>query len=173
MGETYYHLDRRNELAAGRTIEFEAVDAPERSPLRELYSEGVSSHGSHYFAQDLYDADGAALWDVTAELVFELVRVARFPERPSRFQSVFGFRARRDLDRFAESYVDPPYTVWRVTADRTFTSDMKLVDVEDVPHGTRQAEYYWRGRTDVDKPLWETLLVPPVDVVERVDEVTG
>ncbi len=169
MRETYYHLDRRNELDAGRTVEFETVETPEGAPIEDLYPGGLSSHGSHYVARDLYEADAETLWDVAAELVFELVRVARFPGRPSRFQSVFGFEARRDLDRFVETYVDPPYTVWRVAADRSFTSDMKLVDVEDFAHGARQAESYWRGRTDVDKPLWETLLVPPVEVIERVD----
>lgn len=171
MRNTSYHLDRRNDLDAGEVIELEAVDAPEGTPVEELYPGGLSNHGSHYFGQDLYEADAEALWDVTAELVFELVRVARFPERPSRFQSVFGFEARRDLDRFVDSYVDPPYTVWRVTADRTFTSDMKLVDVSDFAHGIGRAESYWRGRTDIDKPLWETLLVPPVEVVEQVEAV--
>lgn len=170
---TFYHLDRRNDLDPGRTLELEPVDGREDSPLGELFPGGLTRHGRHYCAQDLYAEDDHGLWDVSCELLFELVRVTRFPERPSRFQSVFGFEALRDLERFVDSYVDPPYTVWRVAADRSFVADMKLVDVEDVVHGARQADYYWRGRTYVERPLWEVLLVPPVEVVERVETASG
>lgn len=173
MSDTFYHLDRENDLAIGRTIELEAVETPGDSALEELFPGGLTEHGRHYCEQDLYAEDDHGLWDVSCELLFELVRVARYPDRPSRLQSVFAFEALRDLERFADSYVDPPYTVWRVTADRSFTADMKLVDVEDVRHGARQADYYWRGRTYVDRPLWEVLLVPPVEVVERVETVEG
>lgn len=172
MTDTFYHLDRRNSLEPGRTLELEPADSPEDSPVGELFPGGLTSHGQHYCRQDLYAEDDDGLWDVSCELLFELVRIARFPERPSRFQSVFGFEALRDLERFVDTYVDPPYTIWRVSADRSFSGDMKLVDVEDIVHGSRQADYYWRGRTYVDRPLWEVLLVPPVEVVERVETVS-
>lgn len=177
MTGTFYHLDRRNDLDPGQTIELEPepepdlADGPEDSPVEALFPGGVTSHGRHYCTQDLYAEDDDGLWDVSCELLFELVRVARFPERPSRFQSVFGFEAMRDVERFVDAYVEPPYSVWRVSADRSFTADMKLVDAEDVAHGARQADYYWRGRTYVDRPLWEALLVPPVEVIERVETV--
>lgn len=164
---TVYHVDRREELEPGQRLELEPVEATDG--LAELYPDGLSDHGRHYAEADLYDADEGALWDVSAELVFELVRLARYPDRPSRFQSVFGFRALRDVERFVETYVDPPYAVWRVTADRSFAGDMKLVDAENLAHGVARADRYWRGRTTVDRPLWEALLVPPVEVVERVD----
>lgn len=172
MSDTFYHLDRRNGLEPGGTLELEPADAREDSPLEELFPGGVTSHGRHYCEQDLYAEDDDGLWDVSCELLFELVRAARYPECPSRFQSVFGFEALRDVERFVDAHVDPPYTIWRVAVDRSFVADMKLVDVEDVVHGARQADYYWRGRTYVDRPLWEVLLVPPVDVVERVETVS-
>jgi hypothetical protein len=176
MSGTFYHLDRRNELDPEQTIQLESAlpDAPdgEELPVESLFPRGLTSHGRHYCTQDLYADDDDELWDVSCELVFELVRAARFPDRPSRFQSVFGFEAMRDVERFVDSYVDPPYTVWRVTADRSFTADMKLVDAEDVAHGARQADYYWRGRTYVDRPLWEGLLVPPVEVKECVESMS-
>jgi hypothetical protein len=171
--DAFYHLDRRTELAPGDVLGLEAVDAPDDAPLAALYPGGVTNHGRHYVEQGLHEADAEDLWDVSCELLFELVRVARYPERPSRLQSVFGFEARRDVRRFVETYVDPPYTVWRVTAEESFTSDMKLVDVEDVAHGLGRADRYWRGRTDVDRPLREALLVPPVEVVDRVEALSA
>lgn len=173
MSESFYHVDRRDELAAGETIELQAID--ESSPdgdggIESLYPEGLSNHGRYYSTLDLYDDDSDALWDVSIELLFELVRTAQFPERPSRFQSVFAFRALRDAERFVEKYVDPPFTVWRVTADESFTADMRLVHAEDYAHGAERARTYWRGSTHLERPLWEELLVPPVDVVETVEE---
>lgn len=171
MPETFYHLDRRTDLAAGETIDLEPVGDGPGDALQELFPGGVTSHGRHYCSQDLYADDPHGLWDVSCELLFEIVRGRQFPERPSRFQSVFAFRARRDLERFAETHVDPPYTVWRVSADRSFTADMSLVDAEDLADGVRRAETYWRGSTDRDRPLWEVLLAPPVTVLERLETV--
>ena len=172
MSDAFYHLDRQNDLEPGQTLELESPNVREDSPFGELFPDGLTKHGQHYCAQDLYAEDNHGLWDVSCELLFELVRAAQFPERPSRFQSLFGFEALRDVERFAETHVDPPYTIWRVSADRSFRADMKLVDVEDIVHGVRQADYYWRGRTYVNRPLWEVLLVPPVEVVERVERVS-
>lgn len=167
MTDVFYHLDRRTDLEAGQTIHLEPVAEDEADPLASLFPGGLASHGRHYCERDLYADDVHGLWDVSCELLFELVRSRRFPERPSRFQSVFAFRAERDVDRFVEAHVDPPYTVWRVAAADSFTGDMTLVDAEDLADGARRAEAYWRGRTDRDRPLWEVLLEPPVTVRER------
>lgn len=175
MADTFYHLDRRSDLAAGEAVELEppaaALDLEDDSAavVAALFPEGLASHGRHYCGLDLYAEDDAGLWDVSCELLFEWVRAARFPQRPSRFQSVFGFRARRDVERFVAEHVDPPYTVWRVRADDTFVGDMKLLDVGHLARGIEQADRYWRGRSREDRPLWEALLSPPVEVLERVE----
>jgi hypothetical protein len=175
MADTFYHLDRRTDLEAGDVVDLEphesALGVDDEDALEALFPGGLAGHGRHYCGQDLYAADDADLWDVSCELLFELVRAARYPERPSRFQSVFGFRARRDLERFVDSHVEPPYTVWRVTAADAFLADMKLVEVGDVAGGVARADRYWRGRTEEAEPLWEALLVPPVEVRERVETV--
>lgn len=174
MSDTFFHVDRRDSLAAGGTIELEPVPDPPReggSLLTELYPEGLSEHGRHYCTQDLYDDDSDDLWDVSCELAFELVRTARYPERPSRFQSAFGFRTLEAAERFVDRFADEPCAVWSVRADRSFVGDMGLVDAEDLANGFHNARYYWTGRSFRDDPLWEVLLVPPVEVVEQVGEV--
>ena len=177
MADTFYHLDRRSDLAVGDVVDLEPpaealdLEGDAADAVSALFPGGLASHGRHYCGLDLYAADDAGLWDVACELLFEWVRAARFPGRPSRFQSVFGFRARRDAERFVAEHVDPPYTVWRVRADDAFVGDMKLLDVGDLARGLEQAERYWDGRTREERPLWEALLSPPVAVVERVETV--
>lgn len=172
MTGTFYHLDRWDELDPGRTIalrEPDSVDGADAAALRSLYPEGLARHGRHYCRQDLYGDDVDDLWDFSCEAVFELVRVAAFPGRPSRFQSVFGFETIAAVERFVERFVDEPCTVWAVEAERAFVGDMLLVDAEDLADGLRRAYSYWRGESPRDDPLWEALLVPPVTVVEAVE----
>lgn len=171
MAETFYHLDRHDDLAEGDVVRLEGAEElpPEdAAALRDVYPAGLSEHGRHYGTQDLYGDDPDELWDFACEAIFELQRTTRFPDRPSRFQSVFGFESLDGLDRFAETYVDEPCPIREIEADSAFLGDMRLVDAESLADGLRRADTYWRGETVSDDPLWEALLVPPVRVGERV-----
>lgn len=174
MSDRFYHVDRRGELAVGSRIESSPVcvgTAEERALVADLFDGGVAPHGTHYCTTDLYEGDADDLWDVSCELLFELVRRDRFPWRPSRFQSVFGFDARSTADRFVSEFVDGDATVFEVSASDGFEADMLLVDAETLYGGTRQAHYYWEGTTDREDPLWEVLLEPPVTVERRIESV--
>lgn len=179
MARTFYHVDRWDAFEPGETIELEPVapDDGEDGPawnaavarsVAERFPGGLSTHGRFYATEDLYEADAARLWDVGCELLFELVRLTDYSFRPSRFQSVFGFRSVADAARFRERYDDPDSHVWAVEAEAAFVADMRLLDVADLGRGLRRARYYWEGGTFIEDPLWEVLLVPPVEVVERV-----
>lgn len=172
MSETYYHVDRGSELAPGDVLGLAHPDEWESSVeslLSEWYPDGLSHHGRHYGTQPLDSGDGDDLWDFSCELLFELVRTRRFPERPSRLQSIFGFESRADVAAFLDDFGDPPYTVWEVRADGGFRADMNLVDATDFASGLSNAESYWRGATTLSDPLWEVLLEPPVEVVREVE----
>ena len=172
MSETFYHVDRGDELTPGDSL---ALDHPKEwgpavnSVLEECYPDGLSHHGRHYCTQHLHEEDSDDLWDFSCEAIFELVRAKRFTDRPSRLQSVFGFESLVDVENFLDDFGDPPYTVWEVTADQGFRADMNLVDAVDFARGLHRADYYWRGKTFLDDPLWEVLLVPPVEVVREVE----
>lgn len=172
MPRTFYHVDRGSDLERGQTLDLRQPDCLEAAEQRAVGAQhpgGLSHHGRHYCAQDLAGGAAEDLWDFACEAVFELSRAARFPDRPSRFRSFFGFRTRADADRFVDEFVDGEHTVWAVTAADAFAGDMGLVDATDYADGLRRADYYWRGETFRDDPLWELLLVPPVEVVARVD----
>lgn len=174
MSDRFYHVDRRGELAVGDRIDVAPVragTAEERALLAGLFDDGVAPHGEYYCTTDLYDGDADDLWDVSCELLFELVRRDRFPWRPSRFRSVFAFGSRTIADRFVSSYVDGEAAVFEVAAEDGFEADMHLVDAETLHGGVRNAHYYWEGTTDAEDPLWEVLLEPPVTVERRIEVV--
>lgn len=172
MSETFYHVDRWDDLAPGDTLGLEHPEewGPEvNSLLTELYPDGLSHHGRYYCTQNLHEEGSDDLWDFSCEAVFELVRARRYPERPSRLESVFGFETLDAVETFLAEFVDSSHAVWKVETARGFAADMNLVDAPDYARGLHRAEYYWRGETFLDDPLWEVLLEPPVEVVERVD----
>lgn len=172
MSDTVYHVDRGDELAAGETVSLrhaEGLVPGEHAAVGEIYPEGLSPHGRYYCTQDLYGEDPDDLWDFACEAIFEVVRLARFPDRPSRLQSAFGFETLDETEAFVESHVEGPYTIWEVVAEDAFKGDMRLVDAEDFADGLYRADYYWRGETFREDPLWELLLVPPVEVKTAVD----
>lgn len=174
MSDRFFHVDRRGELSVGDEVDRDHVDAgtaEERALVADLFDGGVAPHGRHYCTTDLYADDADGLWDVSCELLFDLVRRDRFPWRPSRFQSVFGFESRSAADRFVAEFVDGEATLFEVSAGDAFAADMHLVDAPTLPEGVRQAHYYWEGLTDREDPLWEVLLEPPVTVERMVETV--
>jgi hypothetical protein len=174
VSERFYHVDRRGDLEPGTVIEREDVTGQtpeEHALLAALFTDGVAPHGRQYCTTDLYEGDADDLWDVSCELLFELVRRDRFAWRPSRFESVFGFERRSEARRFVETFGDESAMLFEVSAADGFAADLHLVDARTIPQGVRQAHYYWEGTTDRDDPLWEVLLEPPVTVERRVETV--
>lgn len=173
MAETFYHVDRWTDLTAGQTITLEPLDGadPSEAAVADVYPEGLSRHGRHYCSEDLYSDDPDDVWDVACEVIFEAARLARYPDRPSRLQSVFALESLDDVDAFVDRFVESSCDVWAVEADDAFVGDMNLVDAEDLADGLSNADRYWRGGAYNDDPLREVLLTPPVTVVENVARI--
>ena len=172
MPETFYHVDRWDDLSPGRTITLEAFEDDSTAldaAVEEYLGDGLSRHGRHYAGADLYSDDPDEVWDVACEVIFEAVRQARFPSLPSRLQSVFALRTLDDVAAFVDEMADGTCSVWEVEAERGLIADMNLVDAENLADGLYRADHYWRGETVHDDPLWEVLLVPPVRVLGAVD----
>lgn len=174
MSDRCYHVDRGGDVAVGQRLRADHIPgatAEERALVAGLFDGGLGAHGRHYGDLDLHGGDADDLWDLGCELLFEVVRRERFPDRPSRFRAAFGFESLSAVERFADRFVDGPATVFEVRAADRFRADMELVDAADLAGGVRRAHYYWEGTTDREDPLWELLLSPPVTVERQVREV--
>jgi len=132
----------------------------EQAALNERYPEGLSWHGARYACVSLGTNDSISFnYDTEPiigvyqvenretgecghrnrepvsplyEWVFELVRMADFPDRPSRFQSFFGFETREEAAAF-QSGTDAQ--IIEVEYDDGFTADMDLLSCQSYAHG--------------------------------------
>lgn len=110
--------------------------------------------------------------DRLLEMIVELVRRLEFPERPSRYASVFAYATVDAAVGFRRQHGQPDTPLWRVEVEgATHAADARQVDLEPMPLAViSRVLRYWRGEFDPDPEPWheEHLLAPPVKVIERV-----
>lgn len=188
-----YHADTHNLLHEGQCLNLR----PARTPIRNLYPDGVSAFGERAFLRPCNtDQQNMQLIDT----VFDYVRVLRFPDKPSRFASVFAslsledsraWRARISRDSSSGTGDSPAsstsgISIYAVECDNIHIADARLLDVgrrmPDSPLHLQGilpfALAYWESvqALDIDNPdignrgyvLPELLLTPPVHVLYRV-----
>lgn len=167
---SFYIVDRQHSLREGLTIELTRYSdiSPRELQLHvdDMFPDGLSSHGERYFLR----SDALALVaSPNIEILFEYVRRAAYPSRPSRFQSVFAFRTLADARIFRASYSTKTEPIWELHAQSYFIADMRLLTAgNSILWYSYLAHKYWKGEPSED-PLWEVLLVPPVTVLRSVE----
>lgn len=176
----FYTVDRVGSLTEGQLVlATPLADLPQANSaeLRRWYPDGLARHGSSY----LFGSQGGPLTINTAiELLFEMVRRTDYPDAPSRFCSVFACDDLADARKFAQEHQiqSPGETkLWKVEhVGPRMRADMELLSLPGRPiDAFAMAGAYWSG-SPIDQvfpgvgkvPFWEWLLVPPVQVVERV-----
>jgi hypothetical protein len=167
---SFYHVDRGSRLSEGQTIQL--VRYANITPLElqrhvdDMFPEGVSRHGNFYF---LNSQSHPSLASPNIEVVFEYVRRALCPSRPSRFQSFFAFPTKDAALRFRKNYCSSIGKVWEVTASHSFTADMALLRPgSSILFYSYFAHLYWQGQPGSRNPEWEVLLIPPVTILRQV-----
>jgi hypothetical protein len=174
-----YAVDRQSALKQGQVIDRykPKITGPQGllGHIWQQFPQGFTRHGEFYYVSDLRQhAEYPTNLDreVPAELVYELIRQAHFPERPSRYESVFAFRDVTDAKAFRKTAPDPSAPIWELEAADGFVADMNVVG-GDVPACVMSwnAHRYWSGLpldNSSVQPKWEILMVPPVTVMKQV-----
>lgn len=133
--------------------------------LQQLYPRGWSRHGNAHLGHPLPE-------NAWHEAVAELVRMYEFPERPSRYQCVFGSETLAEAEAFRAQYRPPAKfpqaCIWEVECAQFFRADMKMVPSAPFARGVIAARHYWNGETTEQVPVWEVLMRPPVQIIHRV-----
>jgi hypothetical protein len=172
-----FAVDRQSKLTKGQILDryHPKINAPQPllDHINEQFPKGFTQHGEFYYVSDLRThAEYATNLDreMPAELVYELIRQAHFPNRPSRYESIFAFKDLPDATTFQASAPNPNAPIWELEARDGFVVDMNLVG-GDVPACvmSSNAHRYWAGLPYEDPsvpPKWEILMVPPVRVVK-------
>jgi hypothetical protein len=169
----FYTLDRMRSLHVGQVIALEIFNDVEPAGLNEhvnmMFPKGVSKHGELYFLRPSPAVGDPALGVSPAiELLFEYVRRSAFPERPSRFQSLFAFDSEQESVQSQAEFGDG--IVWQVEAEQSFRADMRLLSLgSSILVASWNAHEYWSGKRNGQvEPCWERLLVPPVKVIREL-----
>jgi hypothetical protein len=165
-----YHVDRDSSLSKGQTIQlvrYTDIKPPEfQRHVDMMFPAGVSRHGNNYF---LNNKSRSTIASPNIELVFEYVRRAFYPSRPSRFQSFFAFSTKGAALLFRKNYSNSIGKVWEVTALDSFTADMApLTQRDSILVYSYRAHIYWQGQPSGPNPVWEVLLTPPVTILREV-----
>lgn len=179
----FYTVDRNGSCTPGAIIEIlppryafahhyvqniETHDEIEQT-ARELFPNGLSPHGQRYLFERHNYIQNAIPVNPVIELLSELVRRAEFPDRPSRFTSLFGTESIDDARRFRNELGQPHHRILRLSCDQYFRADMRFLNPgASGASALNLARKYWRGEA-CQEPLWEVLLIPPITVIEQME----
>jgi len=167
----FYTVDRNEYLSENSVYNLKIYDDVNPDELNDhvndLFPDGVSSHGERYF---LRGDSSIGLIDPMLELVFEYVRRANHPDKPSRFQSMFGFESLSFAHRFRDIYSDNDSPIYVVESDIVFKADMNILTANNSILATSYlANLYWSSKEGPGNPFWEIIIKCPVRVIERVE----
>jgi len=171
----FFHVDRLMKLHEGEIITLTKYDdiKPEELQMHVnfLFPDGISCHGKKYIWSENKYLNNCTMVNSSEliEYLFEYVRKSYYPQRPSRFKSIFAFDNFEEAKNFRNGYNNSIGNIWEVEANNFFKADMNLLRLgNSLLEADYNANLYWKGET-IENPVWEYLLVPPVKVIRKVD----
>jgi len=171
-----FTVDRRNRLHEGFECALTVYDDVEPSYINELAHElcpgGVSLHGEAYL---LRAEESALITDASTEIIFEWVRRAKYPHRPSRYQSLFAVADVESAKDFMRITNSPGSPIFEITADNAYRADMRLLDARmSAIVKSHFANLYWQGAPHpVEMPFWEWLVPCPMTIGRQISYPLG
>lgn len=141
-------------------------------------------HGyNHLYNTTLFGDDHQLDNTLLIGLILELVRRSDFPDKPSRYRSLFACQEISEVKQFRELLANergddgirtaPIYEVWNEAP--VHRGDMRLLDSDGpILDIYRRANLYWSGKsishTNGEEPFWEILIPLPASTGRRVTE---
>lgn len=177
----YFSVDRRNQYAEGKLVSLrtEPNPSPElHAHIGQLFPEGLSQHGNTYFGHpqplailSLTDRNSLLL-----EMLLEGTRKAYFPDKPSRYQSMYAFDSLDEALAFRQSHSHPGAHIYELEPQaRVHRGDMAIYRINlRVAEIDQSMHLYWQGKTrdtDGHRSEWEHVLELPVLIGRRVSKL--
>lgn len=185
--EKYYTLDSANSLFPFHeiTLRHYTPKQPELAEfLNQIHPDGLSRHGYNYlYNPALFDEDHQRDNALLIGLILELVRRSDFPDKPSRYQSLFACQEISEVKQFRELLANergddgirtaPIYEVRN--QNPVHRGDMRLLNSDGpILDIYRRAHLYWSGESlthaNGEDPFWEILIPLPASTGRRVTE---
>ena len=179
----FFHVDRSRILHAGQVLTTTNIGMGSATKSRRFADSlpgGLSRFGFRHGLGWAFDDKMRPIGmqpppHMHAEQLYEAIRLGFHPDKPSRFQAVFGCRTLEGARQFAAKYpggsTQAQFAIWRVEATRFAELDLNLVNGHVAyPHTHDSAIDYWSGHHS-PAPLLEVLMQPPVRVLDFVELV--
>lgn len=168
-----YTVDRHQTLETGMIIEkttpqnigdFSFLDI-----LGFSFAEGVTKHGSRFLFDDISQTQN---WKQNCflELIFEIVRKECFPEKHSRFESIFCLDTVEQSYQFLKIFCNNQYRpIYKIETNTFLKLDMKLIAYKhNLAETFKNAHDYWLEKSS-SEPIWEYLVKCPAEVGSKVN----
>ncbi|MCU6226573.1 DUF2441 domain-containing protein [Morganella morganii] len=179
---TYYSVDRGRSFSQHMELNFliSSSDSGQlTAPIAEQFGAGLSPHGINYLIYNNlnnYVQNNGNQPNVIIEYALELLRQQRYPEKPSRFVSMFGCETLDEAKHFRGQYFPnrqstPIYEI--ISNDRVHKGDMQLLDAGCPIHEfDTRLNAYWSGESyalyENYEPFWEIIIPLPARTGEQV-----
>ncbi|MFV8762071.1 hypothetical protein ACNSO7_27110 [Yersinia enterocolitica] len=177
----FYTLDRMLSLTTGIQLDLTASACPVTSLQTHALSRfdnGVSRHANNlFFNSNINLVQSEAGCSSIIEILLEERRRASFPEKPSRFQSIFACSTIQGVAWFRGSSKCPIDTpIFEVYASTGWhRGDMNLLNMNCTPtEFSYRLDLYWQGITykawDNYSPFWEIVIPLPARIGKKIQE---
>lgn len=168
---TFYTLDRHRWLNEGDILNLVPIEG---QPLLsdELFTLGASQHGVTYSLNNTFNMPDNP-FGPSIELALELIRKERFPDKPSRLQSMFACEDLDDVKHFrGSSQAARSAPIFEVTVENYHRGDMNILNFQcNMNEFHRRLVGYWAGTTlslEGYEPFWEVVIPLPVTIGSRI-----
>ncbi len=180
-GKTFYTLDRAGTLVEDVLIEYQDAFTPIdelREHIENRLWQKVSRHGNNYlFNYNINLLSSNENSSVFMEMLLEERRRSSFPNKPSRFRSLFACDTVREAAWFrGSSMANLSTAIYEVHSESVcHKADMRLLNVNCTPaEMSHRLDLYWQGKTKElypgYEPFWEVLVPLPVAIGKRIQE---
>jgi hypothetical protein len=172
---TFYHLDRSGRLTAKMQVtlktEYDDLDMNTEKGIfnksdaiktvKRLHPKGISNHGIRCFFMEKANTKEQLINRLgpMTENLFELVRRAEFPDKPSRMESIFCWPSLKDAEVFRAE--EGRGIIFQVSSEKAFIADQNLIKLSGTIIGSNElARKYWSGEHS-QNPMLEALIPLP------------
>ena len=170
--KTFYTVDRRGIYTQQQ--QFELIK-PNIKPdelqtiAQKFFNQGYSPQGDAYFLSGQAIATDRS---VMIDFSLELYRRAFYPDKPSRYTSIFACTNIEDADKFRKGFSTSNAQIYEINCQEGefHIGDMSLLtnDATNLTYAYL-LEQYWAGTTTSQNPFWEVLIPLPVTIGKSVN----
>lgn len=172
----YYAVDRRGLFKQNGQLNLSAMSLDTtKLPVQAAsqFKSGISPHGiTYYIGENFHVQNNANQPAASIEYALELLRQQRYPEKPSRFLSIFGCETLDEAKHFRGQYAPHKLSspIYEISSnEKVHRGDMNLLDARcPIFEFDRRLNAYWSEETyplrEAYEPFWEIIIPLPANI---------